>query len=460
MPHAADFPLQRAASKRILTADTTRTSKGLLTMATKLTDTVVKGITAPASGNTITYDGEVKGFGVRVTKAGAKAFILNYRAGGRERRITIGSFPDWSVSAARDHAKNLKRRIDVGEDPMQDRHEDRAAPTLNALADRFEAEHLTKRRAATDRDYKSILRLHIRPRIGTMKVADLRHADVEKLHREVAKTAPYRANRAVAVLSKMLSLAVKWEMRTDNPARGIEREPEHKRERFLTPAEIARLGAALVAHKERTSCNAIRLLLLTGARKGETLSATWDQFDLEKGVWTKPGAATKTKKDHRIPLSAPAMALLSGMKREAGRDLYVFPGQSKRDAAGRLVQQHLTEIKRVWAAVCREAELAEQVEQTTKAGKPVKGRDGKSALVWQATVRIHDLRHSYASILASSGLSLPIIGALLGHTQPATTARYAHLLDDPLRAATERVGAVVTGAGGAGADVVPMRRGA
>ncbi len=409
-------------------------------MAERLTDKMVKALTSPAAGNRITYDDEVKGFGVRVTMAGAKAFILNYRSGGRERRITIGSFPDWSVPAAREHAKGLKRRIDVGDDPMQERHHDRAAPTVNALADRFEAEHLTKRRAATDRDYKSILRLHIRPRLGTMKVADLRHADVEKLHREVAKTAPYRANRAVAVLSKMLSLAVKWEMRTDNPARGIEREPEHKRERFLTPAEIARLGAALLAHPERTSCNAIRLLLLTGARKGETLSATWDQFDLEAGVWRKPGASTKTKKEHRVPLSAAAMTLLSEMRAEAGSDRYVFPGQAKRDPAGKLVRQPLTEIKRVWAAVCKQAGIADDT--------------GKSS------ARIHDLRHSYASILASSGLSLPIIGALLGHTQAATTQRYAHLMDDPLRAATERVGVVVSGAGKDGADVVPMRRGA
>lgn len=286
-------------------------------MAQALTDTEVKALPAPAEGNRITYDKDVKGFGVRVTSAGAKAFILNYRARGRERRITIGSFPEWKTSAARKQAEVMKRHIDVGADPMVDRHADRAAPTIDSLADRFVAEHLTKRRDTTKAEYKSILKLYIRPQLGKIKVADLRHADVEKLHATVAKRAPYRANRAVAVLSKMLSLAIKWEMRTDNPAKGIERAPEHKRERYLSPAEIARLGDALREVKEKASANALRLLLLTGARKGEVLRARWTEIDLEAGVWVKPSAHTKTKKDHRVPLSAPARLLLTEMRAEA-----------------------------------------------------------------------------------------------------------------------------------------------
>ena len=209
-------------------------------MAQLLDDKVVGGLPAPATGNKITYDSEVKGFGVRVTAAGAKSFILNYRSGGRERRITIGSHPEWKVAGtkakpgARDHAKALKRRIDLGEDPMGERHEDRAAATMDTLADRFVKEHLSKRRETTQADYKGILRLYIHPHLGKIKVADLRHDDIERLHATVAKTAPYRANRCAAVLSKMLNLAVKWEMRTDNPARGIERAPEVKRERYLS----------------------------------------------------------------------------------------------------------------------------------------------------------------------------------------------------------------------------------
>ena len=426
-------------------------------MAERLTDKAVRTMAPPSAGNRIAYDDEVKGFGVRITSAGARAFILNYRAVGRERRITIGSFPDWSVPAAREHAKRLKREVDQGGDPMGDRHADRAAPTVNALADRFEAEHLAKRRASTVTDYQSILRLYIRPQLGMMRVVEVRHSDVEKLHRLIAKTAPYRANRAVAVLSKMLSLAVKWEMRSDNPARGIERAPEERRERFLSPAEIGRLADALTAHAEKASVNAIRLLMLTGARRGETLAAKWTEFDLQAGVWVKPSAHTKTKKSHRVPLSAPALLLLSEMQKAAKPDaVFLFPGRAGTPTRA---PQPVTDIKRVWAAVCRKAGLAVQEERATRAGDVVKDAKGKPVLVWQSTVRIHDLRHTYASILASSGLSLPIIGALLGHTQAATTQRYAHLMDDPLRAATERVGAVVSGAGKTMADVVPMRRG-
>ena len=300
-----------------------------------LDDKAVKALAAPASGNRITYDGEVKGFGVRVTSAGAKAFILNYRAGGRERRITIGSFPDWKTGAARKQAETMKRQIDVGADPMVERHIDRAAPTVDGLADRFESEHLAKRRDTTQGEYKSLLRLYIRPLLGKIKVVDLRHADVEKLHATVAKRAPYRANRAVAVLSKMCSLAIKWEMRTDNPAKGIERAPEQKRERYLSPAEIARVGEALAGVREKASANAIRLLLLTGARKGEVLQARWSEIDLEAGVWVKPSAHTKTKKNHRVPLNAPARLLLTEMRADADRLMakgrrveFLFPGDS------------------------------------------------------------------------------------------------------------------------------------
>lgn len=394
-------------------------------MAKKITDRLVKEIEAPETGNRITYDTDIKGFGVRFTAACAKAFILNYRAGGRERRYTIGAYPDWSVAAAREEAKELKRRIDRGEDPMGERHNERAAPTVKDLADRYTEEHLPKKRPSSRQDDQAMLDQIILPRLGKFKVADVRHADIDRLHREVTKRAPYRANRSAALLSKMFSLAVKWEMRADNPAKGIERNHEEKRTRYLLGDELVRLTAALAEHPEQTSANAVRLLLLTGARRGEVLSATWDQFDVEAGVWIKPSAHTKQKSEHRVPLSAPAMQLLSDMKATAAGDC-LFPGKSP--------DVPLTEIKHFWAAICRTADIKD--------------------------CRIHDLRHTYASILASAGLSLPVIGALLGHTQPNTTARYSHLFDDPLRQATERVGAVVTAAGNAKtAEVVKLRDG-
>jgi integrase len=396
----------------------------------KLTDRFVKSAAAPEEGRPyrIYYDHEVKGFGLRVTKAGFRAFVLNYRSRGIERRYTIGSFPDWKVSAAREEAKRLKRFVDQGRDPMGERHEERAAPTVNDLVDRYLAEHAPRKRERSREEDEGLIRRWIRPELGNKRVADLRHADIERVHRKItAYGTPTRANRAAALLSKMLNLAVRWEMRADNPARGLERNHEEKRNRYLAGDELRRLTEALAAHPNQGAANAIRLLLLTGARRGEILGATWDQFDLEEGVWTKAASFTKQKKLHRVPLSAPARQLLAEIKHAADQrpvganrepSPFVFPAQrTARKGAG-----HLVEIKGAWAAICKAAQLR--------------------------GVRVHDLRHSYASILASAGLSLPVIGALLGHTQPGTTARYAHLFDDPLRAATERVGAIVTGNGG------------
>jgi integrase len=399
-------------------------------MAQKLTDGFARSASAPADGKpqAIHYDDEVKGFGLRVTKGGARSFILNYRAHGIERRLTIGSYPDWRVAAAREEAKRLKRFVDQGRDPMRERHEERAAPTINDLVDRYLAEHAPRKREGSRREDESLIRQWIKPELSNKKVADVRHADVERLHRRItARGTPTRANRTVALLSKMFSLAIRWEMRADNPARGLERNTEEKRSRYLAGEELRRLTEALAAYKNRDAANAIRLLLLTGARRGEVLTARWDQFDLENGVWTKPSSHTKQKREHRVPLSAPVRLLLAEMKGAADHRAvetngeaspFVFPAQ-RRARSARESGGHLVEIKGAWRAICQLADLS--------------------------GVRIHDLRHSYASILASAGLSLPVIGALLGHTQPGTTARYAHLLDDPLRAATERVGAILTG---------------
>jgi integrase len=445
-------------------------------MSEQLTDKAIRELPVPAKGNKVYYDSGARGLGVRVTSGGARVFVFNYRTknGATERRYTIGEAGRWvdhkwapgawTVNAARGEAQKLRRRVDAGEDPMGDLHAERAAPTVNVLADRFEAEHLPKKRASTQDEYNRLLRIHIRPALGSKRVADLDHEDIEAMHRKVSASGPYAANRAVAVMSKMLALAIKWKMRGDNPAKGIERAPERKRDRYLTGAEITRLSEVLAAHPERTSANAVRLLLLTGARKGETLAALWADFDLAAGVWTKPAATTKTAKLHRVPLSAPALALLQRMRAEADDELrkarkldpkvepnpHVFPGINGKP---------LGDIKHFWSAVCIKAGLARRVEKRDAAGKPVESKDGQPVMVWQTTARVHDLRHTFASILASSGLSLPIIGSLLGHTQPATTARYAHLLDDPLRAATERAAAVIAGGGKPGAEVGPMPAG-
>jgi integrase len=411
-------------------------------VAKKLNDTIIKSLPTPAKGNRITYDEQIKGFGVRVTAAGNRAFILNYRTrSGRERRYTIGSFPDWKTTVARDEAAELKRRIDVGEDPLANVEADRQAKTVADLCQRFQDEHLAKRRPSTQRDYKALIDREILPALKHKKVAEVQFADIDDLHRKVSKRAPYLANRLVSVLSKMFGLAVRWQWRTDNPAKGIERNQEDKRQRYLTPAELANLTTALAALEDQQAANIIRLLLLTGARKGEVLAARWEQFDLAEGVWTKPGSTTKQKTLHRVPLSAPARQLLVEIRDASKKGAeFVFPGRS---------DGHRQEIKRAWRDVCFAAGIV-----ITKVEKDTRGRE---RTIVQPSARIHDLRHTYASVLASAGLSLPIIGALLGHSQPATTARYAHLLDDPLRQATERAGAIVM-PGQEGAEVVQLRR--
>ena len=271
-------------------------------MASKLTDSFARSVSSPAKDKpyAIHYDGEVKGFGLRVTK-GARSFILNYRVHGVERRYTIGSFPDWKVSAAREEAKRLKRLVDQGRDPMGERHEERAAPTINDLVDRYLCEHAARKREGSRREDESLIRQWIKPELGNKKVSDLRHADVERLHRKITvHGTPTRANRIAALLSKMFSLAIRWEMRADNPARGIERNSEEKRNRYLAGDELRRLTDALATHPNQDAANAIRLLLLTGARRGEVLGASWDQFELKEGVWTKPSSHTKQKREHRV----------------------------------------------------------------------------------------------------------------------------------------------------------------
>lgn len=381
-------------------------------MATRITETLARTAPPPAAGNKIIYDTELKGFGLRVTAGGARAFVLNYRIAALERRYTIGSYPDWSAAAARKEAEGLKRRIDVGDDPMGRRHEDRAAHSIADLCALYEERHLPKKRPNSQRDDRAIIRTIILPRLGKLKAGSVRYADIDALHRELSRTAPYRANRLVALLSRIFSLAIRWELVDENPAAGVEKNHEQPRARYLDKSELDRLVTALASYPNQTVANAVRLLLLTGARKTEVLSATWDQFDLDNGYWAKPAASVKQARLHRVPLSIAAVDLLRGMM-PTGAVGFLFEGRSRGKA--------LTDIKKPWATICQTAGLKD--------------------------VRIHDLRHTYASYLASAGHSLPVIGALLGHTQAQTTQRYAHLLDDPLRAATDQVGRTMTDAG-------------
>ena len=290
-----------------------------------------------------------------------------------------------------------------------------------------------RKRPSTVRTYRQMLDLHIGPHFGRhRKVSDVRFEDIDALHRKITRGgSPYQANRCVAVLSKMFSLAVRWRMRDDNPCKGVEKNYEAKRKRYLSADELVRLTKALAEYSDGQVANVIRVLLLSGCRRGEALGMRWADIDLSGGVWTKPGSTTKQRSDHVVPMSAPLRQLLSEIRTEQAnknpkRPLgeFVFPSSG---GTG-----HLVEIKKGWASVCKAAGIT--------------------------SLRVHDLRHSFASQLASGGASLPLIGALLGHSNPTTTGRYAHLLSDPLKDAVERVGAIVAAASSPPAAPVPISR--
>lgn len=408
-------------------------------MAT-LTQTFAKRVKPPKTEYDIHWDDgndSVGGFGLRVTAAGVKSFLLNYRVHGRQRRYTIGQMGAWTVETARQEARRLRTLVDRGEDPFaieqaqkqQAFEEEARQRTFKQLSDYYLSHHAeVHKRPRSVAEDKAMLETIILPRLGRIRVSNITHRDVSELHATL-KATPYRANRVLALLHKMFSLAIadtsnEWSI-ASNPAANVIRFHEEKRERWLSEDELQRLAVALdqypeqcaaeadVSEKQRKflraeaqrAVNAIRLSMVTGCRKGEALTSKWSDFDLARGVWTKPSHHTKQKRTEYVPLSAQALALLEQLPKE---DEYLFPGRTS---------GYLKDLKGPWAKVC---ELA--------------GLSG---------VRIHDLRHSFASHLVSSGVSLPIVGKLLGHTQPQTTARYAHLADNPVRDAANQFPVVI-----------------
>jgi integrase len=402
----------------------------------KLTDKIVDSLPVPAKGNKRYPDSEVPGFNAQVTAAGERGFVLRYRIHGRERLYTIGSRPTWTTVPARTRAKELRRLIDQGIDPHEQdaKERDEAITVAEFWRCVYDPQHVATKRPKWARDIRSMMRNDILPRLGSRAVKDVDHADVAALHRQITKRAPARANRARDALSHLMNWAERPHITDDgeripalrpafsNPCRGVARNAEERRQRFLLPAEMARLAEVLDRRSERVSVALVRFLLLTGCRFSEAAAATWSQFDLERGAWTKPSSHTKQRREHTVPLSAPALLLLRQLHEQNGSSEFLFPGPTG---------QPITTIKTFWRSVTRQA-----------------GLEG---------VRVHDLRHSFASVLASGGASLVLIGQLLGHTQAATTQRYSHLVDSVQREAVERAAAVI--AGGPIADVVSIKAG-
>jgi integrase len=408
-------------------------------MRGKITKRSVEALKPGAGGaEAVLWDSELKGFGVRVQRGDTKSYLLHYRVGtGRGaplRKLTIGRHGSpWAPEQARAEAKRLLGLVAQGKDPAGAKAEAKAAPTVAELAARFLAEHAeAKRKASTAREYRRLLEHVVLPAIGKRKVADVTRRDVERLHQTRRET-PTEANRALACLSTMFNIAERWGMRPDgsSPCRHIEKYPQRRRERFLSAEELARLGDALAAYDGSPyAVAAVKLLVFTGARLGEVLGLKWEWVDFERGEARLPDSKTGAKTLHLPP---PALAVLTELPRLDGNP-YVVAGAKEGGA--------LVNLEKPWRAI--------------------------RALAGLNDVRLHDLRHAFASVAASSGLGLPIIGKMLGHTHAATTARYAHLASDSVKAAAATVAskiaaAMAGGSGDAGkrdATVLPLRSGA
>jgi integrase len=402
----------------------------------KITKRSVDALKPVDGAEAVLWDSELKGFGVRVQRGDAKSYVLHYRVGtGRGaplRKLTIGRHGSpWTAEAARTEAKRLLGLVAQGKDPAGAKAEAKTAPTVAGLAERFLAEHAeAKRKASTAREYRRLLEHVVLPAIGKRKVADVTRRDIERLH-QARRTTPTEANRALACLSTMFNIAERWGMRPEgsNPCRHIEKYPQRRRERFLSPEELARLGDALAAYDGSPyAVAAVKLLVFTGARLGEVLGLRWEWIDFERGEARLPDSKTGAETLHLPP---PALAVLAELPRFDDNP-YAIAG-AKPGAA-------LVNLEKPWRAIRRPAGLDD--------------------------VRLHDLRHAFASVAASSGMGLPIIGKMLGHSQPATTARYAHLASDPVKAAAAAVaGKIAAAMGGAignaaeGAEVVPLHSG-
>jgi len=375
-------------------------------MVGKLTKRLVESI-GPSDSDSFVWDAELKGFGLKVTPRGNRIYILHFRAKGRLKRFTIGKHGPITCDQARQEAAKLLGQVAAGVDPAEAKAIERKVVTMADFAGRYLEEHAeSKKKPRSLAEDRRMLTSYILPALGGRKIDAVSRGDVAKLHHSLRET-PYQANRVLALVSKMFNLAERWGLRPDgsNPCRHVEKYKEAKRERFLSADELGRLGAALsqaeAGGESPHAVAAIRLLLLTGARLNEILTLQWSMVDF-------PGACLRledSKTGRRvIHLSPPALELLAGIPRLEGNP-YVIPGERP--------ESHWVNLSKPW--------------------RRMSARAGIEA-------RLHDLRHSHASVAAAAGLGLPIIGGLLGHTQAATTQRYAHLADDPLKAAAAEVG--------------------
>ena len=349
------------------------------------------------------WDDQLKGFGARVYPNGGKRYVAQTFRRGKTIRVQIGRHGALSFDEAKARARMIIADIDEGRNPNKEKEAERLSPTVAELAERFLKEYVPHHcKPRTRVEYRHAVERYILPALGSIKVTALGRDEVAALHHEMREK-PYQANRTLGVVSKMMNQAEAWGLRPDrsNPCYHVRKYKEKKRERFLTAEELARLGKALDEEESfaPSAVTAFRLLLYTGARLSEIQTLKWEHIRGHRIHLPDSKTGAKT-----IPLNGPALEVLAGTKRVEGNP-HVITGTAE--------GAHLTDLQKPWRRVRRAAGLED--------------------------VRIHDLRHTFASEAVMGGESLPMVGRILGHTQAQTTARYAHLADDPLRRASERI---------------------
>lgn len=382
----------------------------------KLNKRLIDSVTATEK-DVVVWDESLTGFGLRAKPSGAKSFIVQYRnKNGRSRRLSLGQAGKLTLDQARKSAQRVLGEVADGKDPAEERQMARRGESIDQLCELYMKDHCARRcKESTIAAHEWLMKRFIRPKLGNRKLLELRSADIAKLHADLQDT-PYNANRVLGLLRAMLNCAERWEMipRSANPAAHIKPFPEKKRERYLSQEELDGLMAVLADGEADGSIDpyiaaAIRLLIFTGCRLGEILTLEWASIDLEKGRLVFEKHKTDQHGAKIIPLNAPAQDLLVNLPRQEDNP-YVIVGE--------VPGKHLINLQKPWGRI-----------------RAVAGLDD---------VRIHDLRHSFASFAVGAGLSLPIIGGLLGHKSVQTTARYAHLAHDPLKQASDLVGTVIT----------------
>lgn len=387
---------------------------------TRLTKTAVDDFQAGGSIPAYLWDSKIPGFGVKALPSGKKRYLFKYRSGGgrrgTQRWLLLGGHGAVTVDEARKLAQQAAAAVARGEDPQTARQALRNRPAVVELWQRFETDYLPLRKAGTQRDYRRYWESFIRRAFAGKAVSDVTRADVDRLHKGMSST-PYEANRVLALLSRLMSLAEAWGMREQgtNPCRYVQRYKEQPRARYLSAAELTAIGQSLTSLVKGgdirpDAANAIRLLLYTGARLNELLTAKWVWVDSNRRTIELPDSKTGKKLLYLSDAAANVLAEQQARADEKESE-YVFPGRSK--------GKHMINLRKSWVQVCEKAKVT--------------------------GVRLHDLRHTAASIAVGQGVSLPIIGRLLGHSQAQTTLRYAHVDNDPALEAANLVGKALEG---------------